>query len=132
MASGSSDTIVLVIDEDRVRKVASSTLQKAGFRVLETRSNTMDSFAKLQDHPENIGLAIVDADAGHQEAPELVNNIHRILPESRVLLLSESTEAVSLACRGQRGCWVMQKPFRRARFLGRVLEVFGEPRVLTA
>jgi len=130
MGAGTSDTVVLIMREDKVRKVASSTLQKAGFKVLHTsQANSLEEFG---DHAKDISLAIVDTDSSRQEVSELLRNIHRILPESRVLLISESAAVASLACHSHPGCWFMSKPFRRAQFLGQVLHVIAEPAVLTA
>jgi CheY-like chemotaxis protein len=127
------NAVVLVADgEASVLKNVSSTLQKAGFTVLTAHGGpaVLDVCAH---HPEPIQLAIMDmAMAGN--GPELLERLDGSYPGIRFLFTSTNDESGAERQMGRpgRARGFLQKPFRRSRLLGRVLQVMDTPKVRTA
>jgi CheY-like chemotaxis protein len=125
--------VVLVADgEDSVLKNVSSTLEKAGFTVLKAhaKGEVMDVCAH---HREPIQLAIVDMTMANN-GPELVDQLDGSYPGIRILFTAHSDESGTARQIGRSGRTrsFLQKPFRRAQLLGRVLQVMDTPAVRTA
>jgi CheY-like chemotaxis protein len=127
------NAVVLVADgEVSVLKNVSSTLQKAGFTVLTAHGGpaVLDVCAK---HREPIQLAIMDMTmAGN--GPDLVECLDGSYPGIRFLFTSAQDESPNVRQTGRSGRTreFLQKPFRRSRLLGRVLQVMDTPLVRTA
>jgi len=125
--------VVLVADgEASVLKNVSSTLEKAGFTVLTAHGGpaVLDVCAH---HREPIQLAIVDMTmAGN--GSDLVECLDGSYPGIRFLFTSANDESGSARTLGRSGRTrsFLQKPFRRSRLLGRVLQVMDTPAVRTA
>jgi CheY-like chemotaxis protein len=125
--------VVLVADgEASVLKNVSSTLEKAGFTVLTAHGGpaVLDVCAH---HREPIQLAIMDMSmAGN--GPELVDCLDGSYPGIRFLFTSTKDESGAEPQTGgsARTRGFLQKPFRRSRLLGRVLQVMDTPKVRTA
>jgi len=129
----SERAVVLVADgEASVLKNVSSTLEKAGFKVL-TAHGGPDVLDVCSHHPDPIQLAIVDMTmAGNR--PDLVERLDGSYPGIRFLFTASTDESGNVRRIGRsdhpRG--FLQKPFRRSRLLGRVLQVLDAPSVRTA
>jgi len=131
-AEKGDNAVALVIDENHVRKVASSTLKKAGFRVLALSSAEASSDF-FRDNIGALELAVIDADMEKADPYEFVRMIRDVAPGLRVLLLSGDIESTLVnACSAQQPCWTMRKPYRRAQLLGHVMQAINEPLVLRA
>jgi DNA-binding response OmpR family regulator len=117
-----SGVVVLAIDNEDVRNLISSTLRKAGFKIVSNPDYTSDPDAV------DVGLANVDADAERGDGARFVSRLREMRPDLPLLLLSESPDTVHPTGSSQ----VLRKPFRRARLLGQVMDVVGERTVLSA
>jgi CheY-like chemotaxis protein len=127
------NAVVLVADgEASVLEDVSSTLEKAGFRVLTAHGEAamLDVCAR---HQEPIQLAIVDM-AMPGNGPERVDELYRAFPDIRILFTANKDESKSIRQIGHSGRVreFLKKPFRRSQLLGRVLKVMDEPMVYTA
>jgi len=127
------NSVVLVTNEDNVRKAVTSTLEKAGFMVLSA-ANADSALSLCREVDTPIRLAIVDAGIGRIDEPEFLESLYRAAPGIRVLFMSNSTapEALEHLEKPWEAVRVLRKPFRRAQLLGRVLEVMSEPLAFTA
>jgi CheY-like chemotaxis protein len=129
----SDQAVVLVADgEASVLKNVSSTLEKAGFKVLTAHAGR-DVLDVCAHHPEPIQLAIVDMTmAGN--GPDLLECLDGSYPGIRFLFTSSTDESGTERQIGRSGRprSFLQKPFRRSRLLGRVLQVLDTPAVRTA
>jgi DNA-binding NtrC family response regulator len=131
-AEKGDNTVLLVIDENHVRKIAKSTLEKAGFRVVAASSAEV-SYDFVRDNTSGLKLAVVDADMAEGDPYQFLRMIRQVAPGLRVLLLSGDIESTLInACSAQKPCWTMRKPYRRAQFLGHVIKAANEPLVLSA
>jgi two-component system C4-dicarboxylate transport response regulator DctD len=131
-ADKGDSTVLLVIDENHVRKIAKSTLEKAGFRVVALSSAEV-SYDFVRDNVAGLQLAVVDADMAGGDPYGFLKMIRQVAPGLRVLLLSGDIESTLInACSAQKPCWTMRKPYRRAQLLGHVIKAANEPLVLSA
>ena len=82
-----SETVLLVEDEDMVRKLASELLAESGYRVLE--ANGGEAAIHLgKEHTERIDLLITDVVMPKLSGKEVAEQLRAIHPETRVLFMS--------------------------------------------
>jgi DNA-binding NtrC family response regulator len=129
----SDSAVVLVADgEAHVLQDVSSTLEKAGYKIVtaSSRSAMVDAYAR---HGEHIQLAIVDV-AMLEGEPGAVERLDRSYPGVRILFTSnhEEPEASRHLETAGRVRGFLRKPFRRSQLLGRVMKAIDTPLVLTA
>ena len=125
--------VILVADsEASVLKGVSSTLGKAGFTVLTALGGpaVLEVCARRR---EPIDLVIMDT-AIPGNAPEVVERLYASYPAVRILFTSTLDDSGAVRQIGLPGRVRdhLRKPFRRARLLGRVLEVLDAPMARTA
>ena len=124
--------MVLVMDRgDEDVELITSLLEKTGFYVIRT-ANEVDILDLCRQAA--VQLVIVDTSAPGVRMSELLNQIQQTDARIRVLLISNTKESEPIQSwshtgniRGQ-----LSRPFRRAQFLGSVLEAAKEPLVRTA
>jgi nitrogen-specific signal transduction histidine kinase/CheY-like chemotaxis protein len=106
-----AETILLVEDEARVRKLIVDVLTTRGYRVLEaTRGNEAVRLAAAHRGP--IHLAVVDVVMPEMSGPELIRQLQSARPETRVLYISGYTdEAIVHHGILESGAAFLQKPF---------------------
>lgn len=80
-------TILLVEDEPSVRRVVSESLQRAGFRVLESDSGT-HALSLFESNPGPIDLVLTDVIMPGLTGPQLVVRLRDLQPDVNVLYLS--------------------------------------------
>jgi signal transduction histidine kinase len=125
------ETILLVEDEARVRKLIADVLTGRGYRVLEaTRGEEALRITKA--HGEEIDLAVVDVVMPEMNGPELIRQIRPICPQLRVLYISGYTdEAMVHHGIAQSGAAFLQKPFVPDQLARKVRDVL-DSRTTTA
>jgi DNA-binding NtrC family response regulator len=129
------DTAIVMLSrgDDKDVELITSLLEKVGLRVLSS-SNANDALEHFSVAGDSVRLLIIDEGASPAITPGFLECVHSANPRIRVLLISERDPSDP----GQ--SWITQanirvrlkKPFRRAKFLGSVLEIIGEPLVRTA
>jgi DNA-binding NtrC family response regulator len=82
-----NETILVVEDEEGVRKVTGRILRMQGYRVLEA-SNGGDSFSICKQHEGPIHLMITDVVMPEMHGPELAKRLMSLNPEMKVLYMS--------------------------------------------
>jgi CheY-like chemotaxis protein len=124
-ASGGSETILLVEDEDSVRQLVRETLETRGYRVLEA-ANGNSALAIAAAHSDPIHLVITDIVMPGLSGHELVQQILPARPTAKVLYLSgyaEDAIASSSNLDGPKA--FLQKPFTLQNLSRKVREVLG-------
>jgi two-component system cell cycle sensor histidine kinase/response regulator CckA len=117
------ETILLVEDETRVRKLILDVLRARGYNVLEaTRGEEALRLAKT--HGPSIDMALVDVVMPELSGPDLVKQIEPLCPKLRVLFMSGYTdEAILHHGIAETSVAFLQKPFLPDVLARRVREV---------
>lgn len=117
------ETVLLVEDEPRVRKLIADLLAAKGYRVLEAgRGEEALRMAEL--HPGPIHLALLDVVMPEMSGPEVGRQISARRPETRLLYISGYTdEAIVQHGLLDIGANFLQKPFLPQTLAARVREV---------
>lgn len=117
------ETVLLVEDEEIVRKVARQVLTMCGYCVLEAM-NGHDALLLARQHEGDIHLLLTDVVMPQMSGRELAEELTRIRPETRVLFMSGYTDD-AVVRHGVLSAEVsfIQKPFAAARLAMKVREV---------
>ena len=116
-----NETILLVEDEDDVRKISTRILRRQGYTVLETR-NAGEALLTSELHPHPIHLLLTDVLMPKLSGPELAERLLDIRPEMRVLFVSGSASETAPQVIGEKTAY-LQKPIEPEQLLRRVREV---------
>jgi two-component system cell cycle sensor histidine kinase/response regulator CckA len=124
-ALGGTETVLLVEDEDSVRQLVRDTLAAKGYQVVEAENGEAGLSAAAR-HDGRIDLIITDVVMPGMGGRELVKQLAKLRPETRVLYLSGYTED-SILSEGtiERGAAFLQKPFTLQNLSRKVREVLG-------
>jgi CheY-like chemotaxis protein len=114
-----AETILLVEDEEFVRKVTSEVLESAGYRLVSARS-AADALEAQRTCPELVDLLLADlvlpGKSGHQLAHEFAG----LCPHARILLMSGYAEQLALGGLSAHSRECLAKPFSSRTLLRRV------------
>jgi PAS domain S-box-containing protein len=121
-------TVLLVEDEDVVRRLVATMLRESGYRVLETE-NAEAAIARA-DGEVQIDILLTDVVMPGLSGPDLASLLVELRPELRVIFMSGYT-ADMVARNGELdpATAFVQKPFTRAELL-RALEDLGGARLV--
>lgn len=111
------ETILLVEDEDGVRKAFMRMLQSAGYQVIEATNGrlALEAFAQ---HADRIDLVVTDVVMPHMSGVELGRHLAELRPELKVIYCSGYTDdLVDRKALDERGAVLLHKPVRRADLL---------------
>ena len=86
-----SETVLLVEDEDMVRKLASELLEESGYVVLEANGGEQ-ALNLCKEHKEPIDLLITDVVMPRISGKEVAEQLRTIHPETKVLFMSGYTD----------------------------------------
>ncbi len=117
------ETILLVEDEEPIRRLGRLVLSGCGYHVLEAR-NGREALDACERHAGAIQLVVTDVVMPEMGGRELVERLLRLRPELRVLYVSGYTEDAVLK-RGVQmsGTPFLQKPFTPLELAHRVRDV---------
>ena len=120
------ETILVVEDEEEVRKLAVAILQKQGYRILEA-SNGGDAFLICEQGKEKVQLLLTDVVMPGLSGPELSRRLAYFYPEMKVLYMSGYTDNMIFQ-QGvlDHGMFFLQKPFSVEGLVGKVREVLDK------
>ena len=85
------ETVVLVEDEDMVRKLACELLEESGYRVL-TANGGEQAIELFKAHEERIDLLITDVVMPKMSGKEVAEELRNAHPETKVLFMSGYTD----------------------------------------
>jgi len=118
-----SETILVVEDEEEVRKLALRSLKRQGYKVLEA-SNGSEALMICEEQKEPIHLILTDVVMPKMGGKELADRLKTIRPEIKVLFTSGFTNN-AIAHHGvlTPGIAFLEKPFSPAALAQKVREV---------
>jgi two-component system, cell cycle sensor histidine kinase and response regulator CckA len=118
-----AETILLVEDEARVRKLIVDVLSSHGYNVVEATRGE-EAIRLCKEHNGKIDLAVVDVVMPEMSGPGVVKEIAQLCPDVRVLYISGYTdEAIVHHGIPQSGAAFLQKPFMPNALAHKVREV---------
>jgi two-component system cell cycle sensor histidine kinase/response regulator CckA len=122
-SSSGSETILLVEDEEAVRKLVRRTLEKQGYRLLVAASGT-EALSIAGQQTGAIQLLITDVVMPQMSGRETAEKLKALRPELRVLFISGYTES-TMQRTGSPGKdeLFLQKPFTPLSLARRVREI---------
>jgi two-component system cell cycle sensor histidine kinase/response regulator CckA len=127
-----SETILLVDDDDQVRKVTLAILRRNGYHVIEAR-NGGDALLRSQEHPGVIHLLLSDVVMPEMSGPELAKRLADARPDLKVLCMSGYTDDSIVRHGVLEACIAfLQKPITPAALTTRVREVLDAQVARTA
>jgi len=126
---GGGETVLLVEDQEEVRRFASGVLRRYGYRVLES-AGAGDAILIAEQHPGPIHLMLTDVVMPRMNGCDLVRRLAPLRPEMHVLYMS-GYPGDAIAERGvleTRLC--ITKPFTPERLAQKIRAVLGGPETL--
>jgi two-component system, cell cycle sensor histidine kinase and response regulator CckA len=120
------DVVLLVEDEDGVRRVARRTLELHGYRVLEAVDGVQA--VELARSTPAIGLLLTDVMMPGMHGPEVAAAVHAVAPGLPVLYMSGHAEDVARAGLVDPSIQFLAKPFAPNRLADKVREVLAAVR----
>ncbi len=121
-----SETILLVEDEDSVRKVAKRILEQHGYNILEARNGEV-ALKIHKQHKESIKLMITDVVMPGMSGKELADRISSLNPSIKVIYISGYTyDTIFHHGVLEGGIRFIQKPFTTESLMRKVREVLED------
>ncbi len=121
---GGKETILLVEDEDIVRKLIARILKDAGYNVLEA-ANGEQALSLIQNQNAPIHLLLTDMVMPKMNGRELAKKFHLLHPEAKIICMSGYIENEAVRAEITQGCAFLQKPVSHTTILQKIREVLG-------
>ena len=117
------ETVLLVEDEDMVRKVVRRTLVGQGYKVVEAANGTEALELALED-PGRISLVLTDVMMPAMGGPELARRLWAKFPDLKIIFLSGyAPDSMSAESAVPAGAVLIEKPFAIEKLATKVREV---------
>ncbi len=121
-----SETILIVEDDDEVRKLAVMILEKQGYTVLAA-SRGIEALHLCERHGSPIGLMLTDVVMPGMDGRELTARLKQVFPGMKVLYMSGYTHnAITHHGVLEKGVDYIQKPFTLEALMIKVREVMDK------
>lgn len=117
-------TVLLVDDDQHVRKLVRMMLERAGFRVVEAESaeDALEQFSAM----DSVDLLVSDLQMPGLSGLELFDRLVERLPSMRVLFISGAASPDDLAAIAGRGGALLDKPFSAQMLAAKVQEILNQ------
>lgn len=120
-----SETILLVEDQDEVRRFVAEALRLYGYAVLEA-SQPGEALLIAERHERSIHLLLTDIVMPHLTGIELAARLRPVRAGMRVLYMTGHTEQANLGSDlVEAGCALIRKPFTAEDLARKIREVLG-------
>ena len=126
--TGGRERLLLVEDDDAVRRVGLRVLRSGGYTVLEARTGE-EACERLEKHDGNIELVVTDVVMPGMSGPALAEIVRKRWPATRIILMSGyADDAVTRQGVFSGDMPFVQKPYSPTELLRRVREVLDASR----
>jgi signal transduction histidine kinase len=126
--AGEAAAVLVIDDEDVVRRAARSTLEHFGYTVFEASSGHggVDLFSRLHDR---ISAVVLDLTMPRMDGREVWRRIRRIRPDMKIIISSgfEESDAMKQFA-DDRSLTFLKKPFTASGLAGKIKEVLDAKR----
>jgi len=120
-----SGTILLVDDEEIVRKVGRRMLERAGFEVI-TAEDGEEAIQVFRVHVNEISCIILDLTMPHMDGGQAFSELRRIRKDTPIILSSGYDEQEVLErFAGKNIAGFIQKSYQGVRLLSKIKEALG-------
>jgi len=121
-----SETILLVEDNEEVKKIASASLRSLGYKVYET-SNGQEAYNLLQEKKLKLDLLLTDLIMPKMGGRELSEKLKKNYPDVKILFTSGySDNQIGIDGRLMEGAEFLQKPYSLPILADKVREVLNK------
>ena len=120
-----AETILVVEDNDAVRRIAREFLKMKGYAIIEAREAT-EAIQIMENRQERIDLVITDVLMPGMKGRELIERLAELRSDFKVLYMSAYTEdaAINIGVLSP-GTEFIEKPFSPEELAGKVCQVLG-------
>jgi two-component system cell cycle sensor histidine kinase/response regulator CckA len=126
-STGGRERLLLVEDDEAVRRVGLRVLNGAGYDVVQA-STAEEALAYLESHPEPFDLLVTDVVMPGMSGPKLAEVIRRTRPAMRIIFISGyAGDEVARKGISTGDVPFVQKPYLPSQLLARVREVLDAP-----
>jgi two-component system, cell cycle sensor histidine kinase and response regulator CckA len=126
-AAAGNETVLLVEDEDGVRRLLTQVLQRRGYRVLEA-SNGEEALQLFEQQGADIHLVLTDMVMPRMGGRDLALRLNQIRPELKVIFMSGYTDDVLVRTGALLpGMPFLRKPLRTEVLAAKVRETLDSP-----
>ena len=123
-AEPSTETVLLVEDEDAVRAIISAVLRRRGYTVIEA-AQPADASALFDRFADEIDLLLTDVVMPDMNGPSLAQRLVARRPDLRVLFISGYADVVRPSDIANPNVGFLGKPFEASALAARVRELLG-------
>jgi signal transduction histidine kinase/ActR/RegA family two-component response regulator len=122
-----NETILVVEDEEEVRKLVARSLKKQGYKVFEA-SQGKEALSLCEKQGGPIHLMVTDVVMPEMTGMELAKHIKQVYPDMKVLYMSGyNPDRVAIDCENlEKGIEFIQKPFEVYKLARKVREVLDK------
>ncbi len=118
-----SATVLLVDDEDAVRRLVARMIRSLGYEVIEARDQA-EAIGISGEHEGSIDMLLTDVVMPEMSGPELAEQVRSIRPDIKVVFMSGYTGGALNYHVGNRGeIHFLQKPFSSESMASKIREV---------
>ncbi|CAN5431371.1 hypothetical protein BH10ACI2_BH10ACI2_13600 [soil metagenome] len=121
-----SETVLVVDDDQSVRRIASEILRVSGYKVLEAKSG-MEALEIAQSYSARIDVLLTDYSMPQMNGQLTADGVRKLHPETAVLFMSGNIGDVRSASGGvEKSYGFIGKPFSSATLTQKISEAVGD------
>jgi CheY-like chemotaxis protein len=87
LPQGQGELVLLVDDEESIRRVARQTLERHGYRMIEASDGTQ-GLVQYTQHQSEVRLVITDLSMPFMDGPAFIRALRRLNPKARIIAMS--------------------------------------------
>lgn len=125
LEEGNGTTILFAEDEEVVRNLCTTLLEKSGYKVL-TAKNGEKAIDLFHEHKDEISFAVLDVIMPRMSGPEVCKIIRADRPELPVLFATGYSFNLLENDIPHAGCEIISKPFSPRKLLKTISDMLGE------